>query len=303
MSDKKKSEDKQFTVTPKGQVVNAAGVLVTNNPIGAGRKWIKLWVDPWLDGTTRYMNTGSERAFWVDLLAEAGRSRFPGYVCPGIEHGELIGYPLPWYQSKQPDLDIFPTLEKFASQAKIAYTITCRNPICVVVQILNWDKYQSPIDDATRARMSRDRKKKKPLTSTSRQNVTESHDETSHSDRTREEKIREDKRREEAEAEENALRAKVAAAAAVIEHAFQFLEYGEPFGSLLFQLEWANTVQQAEANRELTEECRYDMMPTLIERCIQNCQRKDIPILRTLYDEKRKAEYSLADAIQARMRR
>ena len=60
----------KFSVTQTScQIVNAACV-VTNNPMGAQRKWIKLWVDPWLDGTTRYMNTGSERAFWVDLLVE-----------------------------------------------------------------------------------------------------------------------------------------------------------------------------------------------------------------------------------------
>jgi hypothetical protein len=153
-------EKKGFRVTQNGQVVNTAGIVVTNNPVGAQRKWIKLWVDPWLDGTTRYMNTGSERAFWVDLLAEAGRSRFPGYVCPGIEHGELIGYPLAWYQAKQPDLDVMATLQKFAAQDKIAYTVTCRNPICIVVQILNWNKYQAPLDDATRAKNYRNTKKK-----------------------------------------------------------------------------------------------------------------------------------------------
>jgi hypothetical protein len=147
----------------KKDSVNPAGVTVSNNPMGARRQWIKLWVDPWLDGTTRYVNTGSERAFWVDLLAEAGRSRFPGYVCPGQEHGELLGYPVAWYQSKQPDIDIMATFEKFAGQGKIAYTITSGNPTSVVVQILNWDKYQAPIDAASRNRDYRKRKKKQPV--------------------------------------------------------------------------------------------------------------------------------------------
>ena len=144
----------------KKTVVNAAGVSMTNNPIGARRQWIKVWVDPWLDGTTRYVNTGSERAFWVDLLCEAGRSRFPGYVCPGQENGELIGFPVAWYQAKQPDIDVMDTFAKFAAQGKIAYDITCKNPACVVVQILNWDKYQAPIDAATRNRDYRKRKKR-----------------------------------------------------------------------------------------------------------------------------------------------
>ena len=52
----------KFSVTQTGcQIVNAASGVVTNNPMGAQRKWIKLWVDPWLDGSTRYMNTSSER--------------------------------------------------------------------------------------------------------------------------------------------------------------------------------------------------------------------------------------------------
>jgi hypothetical protein len=162
MSDKKKSREdsKQFTVTPQGQVVNAAGVVVTNNPIGASRKWVKVWCEPWLEGTTRYINTDAECAFWVDLITSAGRSRFPGYICPGIENGELIGYPLAWYQRLRPSIDVLATFEKFAGQGKIAYTITCQNPLAIVVQILNWDKYQAPIDGATRNRDYRNRKKK-----------------------------------------------------------------------------------------------------------------------------------------------
>ena len=162
MSDKEKSKrNEQFTVTqPAGQVVNAAGIVVTMNPVGQQRKWVKLWIGAWLKGTTRYVNTDTECAFWADLLCEAGDSRFAGYICPGQENGELIGYPLAWYQRLRPALDVMATFEKFASQGKIAYNITCQNPLSIVVQILNWDKYQAPIDDATRAKDYRKRKKK-----------------------------------------------------------------------------------------------------------------------------------------------
>jgi hypothetical protein len=286
MSDdtKKSSQDskQQYTVTQTAQVVNAAGVVVTNNPIGAGRKWIKLWVDPWLDGTTRYMNSGSERAFWVDLLAEAGRSRFPGYICPGQENGQLIGYPLPWYQSKQPDLDIMATFQKFAAQRKIAYTITCNNPVSIVVQILNWNKYQAPMDDATRARMSRDRKKNQSLSSASRGSVTQRHDETSRSDRTREEGEKTE-RREDLEAEEEAPDGAPAPAAAV--KAFALLDYGEPFGSPEFQMEWTRTVHD-NGNFDPIHD-----LPDVMERCIVSCGRKHINVPPPFFDDKRKAEF------------
>lgn len=149
-----------FTITqPAGTVVNAAGIAVSMNPVGQQRKWIKLWISPWLTGTTRFVNTDAECAFWADLLCEAGDSRFSGYICPGQENGELIGYPLAWYQRLRPSLDVMATLQKFAGQGKIAYNITCENPLSIVVQILNWAKYQAPIDDATRAKDYRKRKK------------------------------------------------------------------------------------------------------------------------------------------------
>ena len=62
-------QNKKYTVTQTGQVKNAEGQLVTNNPQPASRPWIKLWVGPWLDGTTRWQTTGEQRAFWLDLLA------------------------------------------------------------------------------------------------------------------------------------------------------------------------------------------------------------------------------------------
>jgi hypothetical protein len=52
------------------------------------RKWVKLWTNEWLDGTTRYQMSGAQRALWIDLLALAGRSRFPGVVCAGRDGDE-----------------------------------------------------------------------------------------------------------------------------------------------------------------------------------------------------------------------
>lgn len=154
------SDGEKYKINAGGQVVNSAGVMVTNNPIGNQRKWVKLWCDPWLKGTTRYVNTDAECAFWIDLLAESGGSRFAGYICPGQENGELVGYPLAWYQRLRSSIDVMATLKKFAAQDKIAYTITSENPLSIVVQILNWDKYQAPIDGPTRSREYRNRKNK-----------------------------------------------------------------------------------------------------------------------------------------------
>ena len=59
------------------------------------RQWVKLWVNEWLDGTTRFELTAPQRLLWVDLLALAGRSRFPGFVYAGLTNGEKkVGYPI-----------------------------------------------------------------------------------------------------------------------------------------------------------------------------------------------------------------
>jgi hypothetical protein len=44
------------------------------------RKWIKLWVDDWLDGSIRKDLNASETGVWADLLAMAGHSRNPGVI-------------------------------------------------------------------------------------------------------------------------------------------------------------------------------------------------------------------------------
>ena len=63
------------------------------------RSWVKLWTNEWLDGTTRYQMSDAQRAFWIDLLAMAGRSRFPGIVCAGRDGKYFVGYPLSRFES------------------------------------------------------------------------------------------------------------------------------------------------------------------------------------------------------------
>jgi len=165
VSDEKKKKVKrrdEFSVTASGQVVNSAGVVVTNNPMAYHRPWIKLWVDPWLDGTTRWQTTGAQRAFWADLMCEAARSRFPGYICAGQDAGQIIGYPVRWYEAKQTDegFDVMATLVLFERTGKVRMIITKENPELVALEILNWSQYQPSLDDAARARKYRDTKKK-----------------------------------------------------------------------------------------------------------------------------------------------
>jgi hypothetical protein len=158
----KRNDEFHISVSPTGQVTNTKGILVTNNPVGARRTWIKLWVDPWLDGTTRWQMTGAQRAFWVDLLAEAGRSRFPGYVCAGQDAGQMVGYPPRWYGAKQAEeFDVMETLELFERTGKVRIIRTNKDPLLVAVEILKWNIYQPAMDDAYRAFKYRERKKEK----------------------------------------------------------------------------------------------------------------------------------------------
>ena len=126
------------------------------NPLGESRPWIKLWVAPWLDGTTRYEMSGSQRAFWVDLLALAARSRIAGTISPGQMNGKILGYPLALFQSFQPDIDVMSTLELFQSTGKIALIYDGNR---IAVKILKWEFYQPPLNGAARTKKWRKKKK------------------------------------------------------------------------------------------------------------------------------------------------
>jgi hypothetical protein len=157
---RKSTKTDAVSFTYEGNKVNSQSVTSSPNPIGQSWQWIKLWVNPWLDGTTRFEMSGSQRAFWVDLLAEAGRSRFPGIVCPGTVNEKILGYPVIWYQVKQPDIDVMATLKLFAATGKIAITITNEQQQLIAVEILNWRKYQSDLESqAQRARKYREKKR------------------------------------------------------------------------------------------------------------------------------------------------
>jgi hypothetical protein len=130
------------------------------NPATGSRKWIKLWVEPWLDGTTRYQMTDAQRAFWVDLLAMAGRGRIAGVVCAGKDGDTLIGYPLAKFEGLLSEkIDVLATFDLFAKTGKIRVEVSDTTPTLYVVHILNWEKYQSPYE-AQNTRQRRRRAKK-----------------------------------------------------------------------------------------------------------------------------------------------
>lgn len=108
------------------------------------RSWVKLWTNEWLDGTTRYQMSDAQRAFWIDLLAMAGRSRFPGVICSGQDGDRFVGYPLNRFQSLMADpIDIEATFALFERTGKIKVTASDTTPKLYVLQLLSWDRYQS----------------------------------------------------------------------------------------------------------------------------------------------------------------
>jgi hypothetical protein len=109
------------------------------------RTWVKLWTNEWLDGTTRYQMSDAQRAFWIDLLAMAGRSRFPGIICAGRDGESFVGYPLNRFQSLMAGpIDIEATFALFKRTGKIELEVTSEGPPKLYkIELLNWTKYQS----------------------------------------------------------------------------------------------------------------------------------------------------------------
>jgi hypothetical protein len=89
--------------------------------------------------------TDAQRAFWIDLLAMAGRSRFAGLVCAGEIDGKIVGYPVHKFQSlMSAPINVEETFALFTKTGKIRTTVTTEIPIKLIsVEILNWSKFQS----------------------------------------------------------------------------------------------------------------------------------------------------------------
>ncbi|HKV25626.1 MAG TPA: hypothetical protein VJN93_13615 [Candidatus Acidoferrum sp.] len=125
------------------------------------RPWVRLWTNEWLDGTTRFQMSDAQRAFWIDLLAMAGRSRYPGIICAGRDGEQWVGYPLSRFQALMTTpIDIETTLALFQQTGKIEMEVTHGQPTKLYkIVLLNWGKYQSDLQaQAARSRKYRQNK-------------------------------------------------------------------------------------------------------------------------------------------------
>lgn len=229
---------------------------VTVNPRFGRRSWVKLWVNEWLDGTTRYEMSDAQRAFWIDLLAMAGRSRYPGVICAGKSpDGKYIGYPINKFQSLMSEpINVEGTLAMFERTGKITVESTPDSPLrLLTLELLNWDKYQSEYQRQKPYR-KRTKLQKSDSHSYNQGNKTEVEGETDTDTDT-----------EEAEAAA----------------AFRAIGFNAAFGQKKFQ-----SVYVKRFSRKLPGEWVTEVM----ESTIQECQQKKIGVPPQFYEAKRDVE-------------
>jgi hypothetical protein len=122
-------------------------MVTMSQPFFSSRKWIKVWINEWREGTLRWQATDFQRAFWIDLLALAGRSRYPGIVCAGKDADKVVGYPTSFLapNSGITEENIKETLDLFKSKGMVTYStsLSYHGATLYAVTITNWKKYQS----------------------------------------------------------------------------------------------------------------------------------------------------------------
>lgn len=249
------------------------------------RSWVKLWTNEWLDGTTRYQMSDVQRAFWIDLLAMAGRSRFPGIICAGRDGDRFVGYPLSKFQSLMAEpVDIEGTFKLFERTGKVKVTVTSEGPPKLfAIVLLNWKKYQSDLAaQAERARNYRNRKKQRNGSVTSASRGVTALEEEPDGDRDAE---REGQTQNTA-GKSAAVSPDGAAAAAAADKqtllAFQSLHV-KPFGPKPFQAAWTARYQQIGDSEPST-------FVQAMEDTIQICQANGIQVPNKFFALKRAVE-------------
>ncbi len=247
-------------------------------PTYGKRSWVKLWTTEWLDGTTRYTMTDAQRAFWIDLLAMAGRSRFPGIICAGRDGDSLVGYPLNRFSSLMAgpeQIDIEASLRLFERTDKVKITITSEGPPKLfAIELLNWKKYQSDLDaQADRARNYRNRKKQRHASVT--ENVTPASRSVTAVEV-------EGERDSDSEVEKRQRRRNPSAAAPSAAIAQAFYALGQkPFGQKRFQEIWAEEWSAAGEDPNWTD---------IMEQTIQRAKSLKVQVPGLFYEHKHQIE-------------
>jgi hypothetical protein len=249
-------------------------------PSHGRRTWVKLWVNDWLEGTTRYQMSDAQRAFWVDLLAMAGRSRFGGVVCSGRDGEKWIGYPLSKFQGLLAEtIDVEATLELFQGTGKITMEISGEGPRRLyTIFITNWAHYQSEYE--------RKRGEKSRRHGTLPPNVPQMSAGMSHSMSLKTTSTEGEVEREiesEGETERRKPRSPAAAAATTattVVHAFRALGH-EPFGPPEFQEIWTEEWSAAGEDPNWTD---------LMERAITRCRSLGVSVPGLFYKHKHEIE-------------
>lgn len=134
-------------------------------------KWIRIWPHAWFDSSMRVELTNEERAFWVDMLARAGKSRIPGVICSDPEG--KVGYPLAMLTSQLVSWtqdQVVNILDKLEKTDRVQVT---RSPLFSgeegwIVHITNWEKYQSEAQRVQKYRnTARSERRNQPISTTS----------------------------------------------------------------------------------------------------------------------------------------
>lgn len=271
------------------------------NPPFGKRKWIKLWTTEWLDGTTRYQMSGAQRAFWVDLLAMAGASRFPGVICAGRDGDSFVGYPISRFQGLVSDpIDVAATLDLFERTGKIRIVATSDGPPrAVKIEILNWSKYQD-IAGSERAKRYREKQKKQRHPDRHVTGHADHHAATNehhHGVEVEGEVDRDEDEEEAADASivENENTSTAASENLTAAAAFSAIGFDKPVGDNKFQ-----TILIAKYQERA---CAIETRTDFLEAVLQECQANRIGVPPQVYAMKRRIEEEdRADGSDARLR-